>query len=359
MARDNFQDKTEKATPKRRSDARKKGQVAQSREVSSVMILMSALGVFFFAGTWMFWMLSNFMSGVFRNVAQYRITDIPTTGAFLGETFEIVFFVTLPVLLAVLVSGIGSNLAQFGFLFSTEALAPKLSKLDPVNGIKRLVSLKSLVELAKSVVKIGFVGSIAYLLVKSDLERIPMLTHQSVAQIFSFIYDGSFKICFNVCHALILVAALDFAYQRWEHERNLKMTKQEVKDEHKQTEGDSKIKSRIRSMQLEIARRRMMEAVPDADVVITNPTHLAVALKFDPGKMIAPRIVAKGAGYVAERIKALAIENDVPLVENKPLARTLFKMVEIDGIIPENLYRAVAEVLAYVYRLKNAQPGPS
>ena len=228
----------------------------------------------------------------------------------------------------------------------------KLTKLNPVSGLKRLVSLKALVELAKSISKILFIGSIAYLLVKSDMKEFPILMHQEVGQILVFIARVSLKVCFFVCLAMIVLAVLDFIYQRWQHEEDLKMTKQEVKDEQKQTYGDPKVKARIRSVQLEMARRRMMEAVPGADVVITNPTHLALALKFDAREMVAPRILAKGSGHIAERIREIAVEHQIPIVEEKPLAQALFKMVEIGDYIPAELFRAVAEVLAYVYRLK-------
>jgi flagellar biosynthetic protein FlhB len=222
--------------------------------------------------------------------------------------------------------------------------------------LKRLFSLRSLAELVKSIVKILFVAAVAYLMIKQDLDLIPTLTRQSVLDIFVFAARVAFKICFNVCLALVVLAILDFAYQRWEHEKSLRMTKQEVKDENKQTEGDPKIKARIRSIQMETARQRMMAAVPTADVVITNPTHLAVALRFDAARMIAPQVIAKGAGHVAERIKQIAAENDVPLVEDKPLARALYKIVEIGNTIPADLYKAVAEVLAYVYRLRGIRP---
>jgi flagellar biosynthetic protein FlhB len=214
------------------------------------------------------------------------------------------------------------------------------------------VSLKALVELAKSILKLLFIGLIAYILVKSDMDAFPELIHQEVGQILVFIARVALKIAFFVCLAMIVLAVLDFLYQRWQHEKDLRMTKQEVKDEQKQTYGDPKVKSRIRSMQLEMARRRMMEAVPEADVVITNPTHLAIAIKFDAAKMVAPQVLAKGAGHVAQRIKEIAAEHEVPLVENKPLAQALYKMVELGDYIPAELYRAVAEVLAYVYRLK-------
>jgi len=180
----------------------------------------------------------------------------------------------------------------------------------------------------------------------------PELILCSVVDILAFTGWVAFKICLGACVTLIVLAALDYAYQRWEYEKSLRMTKQEVKDEYKQTEGDPNVKARIRSIQLETARRRMMEAVPEADVVITNPTHLAVALRFDAHKMAAPCVVAKGSGYVAERIKQIAEEHHVPIVENKPLARTLVKTVDIGDVIPVELYKAVAQILAYVYRLK-------
>jgi flagellar biosynthetic protein FlhB len=188
--------------------------------------------------------------------------------------------------------------------------------------------------------------------VKSDIKEFPILMHQEVGQILVFIARVSLKVCFFVCLAMIVLAVLDFIYQRWQHAEDLKMTKQEVKDEQKQTYGDPKVKARIRSVQLEMARRRMMEAVPGADVVITNPTHLALALKFDAREMVAPRILAKGSGHIAQRIREIAVEHQIPIVEEKPLAQALFKMVEIGDYIPAELFRAVAEVLAYVYRLK-------
>jgi flagellar biosynthetic protein FlhB len=184
------------------------------------------------------------------------------------------------------------------------------------------------------------------------MKGFPPLMQQGVGEIFLFIARVAFKILFFVCLALIILALLDYIYQRWQFEQSIKMTKQEVKDERKQVEGDPKVKSRIRKAQLEMAARRMMEAVPEADVVITNPVHLAVALKFDASEMVAPTVIAKGAGHIAERIKEVASEHQVPIVEDKPLAQTLFKMVEIGEFIPVELYRAVAEILAYVYRLK-------
>ncbi len=354
MPQEKDQERTEQATPKRRRDARKKGQVAQSREIPSVMVLLSALGVLFFSGTYMFWRLSEFMTSIFQNLGTLELHRA-SVHAFLLEVVHQVFIILMPLMLFVLIAGIGANVLQIGFLFTSEALTPKLSKLNPITGMKKFLSLRSLTELLKSLFKILMVGFISYLMVKGELDTIPSLMQMGVVDILAFIGRVSFKIWLYTCLALILLAALDYAFQRWQHEKDLKMTKQEIKDETKQREGDPAVKARIRSIQLEMAKRRMMEAVPEADVVVTNPTSLAIALKYDAEAMMAPRVMAKGAGFIAERIKKIAMENDVPIMENRPLAQTLFKAAEIGDFIPVNLYRAVAEVLAYVYRLKTEQ----
>jgi len=352
MAETAGQEKTEKATSKKKEDARNKGQVAISREVSSAMVLLASLGFFYFGGSWMFWNLSEIITRVFQNLGTLQFNTINDASVFSLEVLSRLLAILIPLLLPLAIFGLAANILQVGFKFSTEAISPKFNKLNPISGMKRLVSLKAFVELAKSILKLLFIGTIAYILVKSDMEAFPLLIHQEVGQILIFIARVSLKISFFVCLALVVLAVLDFLYQRWQHEKDLKMTKQEVKDEQKQTHGDPKVKGRIRSMQLEMARRRMMEAVPEADVVITNPTHLAIAIKFSAEEMMAPVVLAKGAGHVAQRIKEIAAEHQVPLVEDKPLAQALFKMVELGDYIPAELYRAVAEVLAYVYRLK-------
>ena len=351
MPRRNDQERTEPATPKRREEARKKGQVAQSREVPSVLVLLSALAVFFFSGFHMFQGLLDLMRVLLQNMGTLRLQEGSIT-RFLADILHQVFIIVFPLMLAIAIAGIAANLLQVGFLFTTEPLTPRLSKLNPFNGIKRLVSLRSLTELAKSLLKIVFVGSIAYLMVRGELENIPGLMHMDVRDTLSFLSRVSLKIGFYTCLALIVLAALDYAFQRWQHEKSLRMTKQEVKDELKQREGDPAVRARIRSIQREMAQRRMMESVHDADVIITNPTSLAVALKYDAKHMLAPQVIAKGAGFIAERIKEIAKENGIPVLEHKPLAQTLFKLVEIGGFIPVNLYQAVAEILAFVYRLK-------
>ncbi|MBT8330766.1 MAG: flagellar biosynthesis protein FlhB [Deltaproteobacteria bacterium] len=281
-----------------------------------------------------------------------RINVATDLSALATAMFKKVFLILVPFFVPVVIVALAGNIGQIGFEMHTKPLRPKLSKFNPVAGLKKLVSSKSLVELVKSIFKIVIVGSVAFGVVKKEMTKFPALIQQEVSDILLFIASVAFEIFFYVCLILIILAALDYIYQRWRHEENLKMTKQEVKDERKQSEGDPKIKARIRKVQMEMAARRMMEAVPDADVVITNPVHLAIALKFDSAEMIAPTVVAKGAGPVAQKIKEIARENEVPIVEDKPLAQALHKMVEIGEFIPAELYRAVAEVLAYVYRLK-------
>jgi flagellar biosynthetic protein FlhB len=346
------QERTEKATPKRRQQARRKGQVAQSRELPSVLILMTAMGFFYFAGTWMFWNLSEVVGGIYQQLDTLRFEAVPDVSDLAKAIFSKVLLILVPFFVAVLIAGLGANIGQVGFEMHSEPMRPKLNKFNPISGMKRLVSLKALVELVKSLLKILIIGLIAVGVVKKEMPKFPALMQQEVVDILVYIGKVAFEIFFYVCLVLIILAVLDYVYQRWQHEENLKMTKQEVKDERKQTEGDPKVKGRIRKAQLEMAARRMMAAVPEADVVITNPVHLAVALKFDAEQMVAPTVVAKGAGLVAEKIKEIARDHQVPIVEDKPLAQALHKMVEIGEFIPVELYRAVAEVLAYVYRLK-------
>jgi flagellar biosynthetic protein FlhB len=226
-----------------------------------------------------------------------------------------------------------------------------LSKLNPLSGIKRLFSLRSSVEVLKAVLKVIIVGGMAYATLFKEMDHIPALVELEISQIMTFTGHVALRLGYYTCLVLLVLAGVDYLFQYWQHERDLRMTKQEIKDEHRQQEGDPMVRSRIRAVQREMAQKRMMEAVPDATVVITNPTHLAVALKFDRS-MPAPKVIAKGAGHIAEKIKSIANEHDVPIIEQKPLARALYKNVEIDQYIPADLYHAVAEMLAYVYRLK-------
>lgn len=358
MAGKNDQERTEQPTAKKLQKAREKGQVPKSQEVSSAFIILTGAAVLLAAGPWIFGSLMDLMQGIFQQLGTLN-TQKESIRTLLADLFVRFLIITAPILISVAVVGIAANLAQVGFLFTLEPFSPKLSKFNPITGAKKFVSLRSLMELIKSMLKILYIGGIAWLVLRGEMEALPSLMEMSVGQIVSFIGIVSLKVMFYVSLAMLVLAAIDFTYQRWQHNKDLKMTKQEVKDERKQTEGDPKVKSRIRQVQREMAARRMMAAVPDADVIITNPTHIAIAIKYKSGEMFAPQIVAKGAGLIAERIKGIALENNIPVVENKPLARTLFKTTEINDFVPADLYRAVAEVLAYVYRLKGRhKPNP-
>lgn len=346
------QEKSEQATAKRQEESREKGQVAKSREVVSVTLLVAGLMFFYFGGSTFLLKTMNLMTSGFRIAGQVNLTQ-DTVVALITDNIFSWFSILFPLLIAVVIAAILGNVLQFGFLISTESIEPKLEKISPIKGFKRLFSLRSLAELVKSILKICIIGGIAYIMIRHEFDNLVPLADQSAWGMFSYISNVSFKLLLAMTVMLVFLAALDYAYQRWEFEKGLRMTKQEIRDEYKSTEGDPMIKARIRRIQREMAQKRMMAEVPKADVVITNPTHLAVAIRYDPTQMQAPVVVAKGADLIAEKIRDIARENDVPLVENKPLAQVLYKMVKVNNAVPEDLYRAVAEVLAFVYEQKN------
>lgn len=351
MAEDSFAERTEKATPKRREEARKKGRVARSREIPSAMVLLAGLSALSFSGTFMFHHLRSFMAQSLSRIGTKGLDGalVQSLGyEFVGS----LLFILAPVLAAVTAVSLLSNYIQVGNLFAVELVKPDLARINPAKGLGRLFSRQSLVEFLKSIFKIAIVGLVVYSTLRSEVARILLLTGEDAGGLLHFISSVSFSIFLKAALAILLLAGLDYAFQRWSYEKELRMTKQEMKEEFKQVEGDPLIKSRIRSIQKELARRRMMAEVPKADVVITNPIHLAVALSYRSKEMEAPQVVAKGAGFVAERIKEVARSHEIPLVENKPLAQVLFKTVQIGQTIPVALYQAVADVLAYVYRLK-------
>ncbi len=352
MPEEREQERTEPATPKRRKEARKKGQVAQSKEIPCTLILFSALGFFFFSGSYCVWNIARFMTCFLQDIGTKSELQFSSIYSVMVNTGLQVSKMVIPFMVAVSAAGLIGNVLQIGFFATGEPLSPKLYRLNPLKGMERLLSLRSLAEVVKAVLKIFLIGIITFLTLKNKILSMPDLTQMNVKGILSFWGSVSFRLTLNVCLFLTALAAADYIFQRWQYEKNLRMTKQEVKDELKQREGDPLIKARIRKVQMEMARRRMMEAVKDSDVVITNPTRLAVALKYDPQDMVAPKVVAKGAGFVAEKIREVARKNGVAIVENKALAQAIYKAVEIGSHIPVNLYQAVAEVLAYVYRLK-------
>jgi flagellar biosynthetic protein FlhB len=351
MPEQSYQERTEPATPRRKREAREKGNVARSMEVNSAIVLLAAvIALRFFGGT-----LMNHLMNIARWILS-RVSVIElTTEALPGMVMSGIQFMGLmlgPIILMIMVAGVSASVVQGGFVFAGEPIKPKFSKISPAKGFKRMFSIRSVVEMIKGLIKLLIIGVIGYSTLRGELNSVPYLMDQDVPQIMAFLGNMGFKLMLRASLALLIMAVLDYAYQKFEFEKKLRMTKQEVKEEYKRTEGDPLIKSRIRSIQRERARQRMLSDVPKADVVVTNPVHLAVAIKYDSHKMAAPTVVAKGARLVAEKIKEIAQAHDVPIVENKTLARLLYRTVEIGAQIPFELYKAVAEILAYVYRLK-------
>ncbi|ABA88412.1 flagellar biogenesis protein FlhB [Syntrophotalea carbinolica DSM 2380] len=347
---DSDQERTEQATGKRRADFRQKGQVAQSKEVHTAALMTGTLLLWTFYAP-LFWRtLSDMLHHLWSLAGDFEVTPVSAV-MLLGQLGQKIALLLAPIMLTTLVIGILSSYLQVGWLFTTKPLAPDFSKMNPVPGLAKLISKRSFIEVVKSLLKVFLVGVVAYKVILAEFGQALDLVDMDINDSVVYLARVAARILLRTCGVMILLALLDFLFVRWEMEQKMKMTKQEQKEEHKESEGDPQIKARIRSMQMQAARRRMMAEVPKADVVITNPTHLSVALAYDRSRMSAPQIVAKGADAVAMRIREIAREHKVPLVENKPVARVLFK-VDLGKDVPEEMFQAVAEILAYVYGLK-------
>ena len=343
-------DKRYPATPNRRREARRKGQVVKSVEINTAIVLFGAFLALRFLFVYMFANLKDVVLASFTFIPQQDI-DLTLVLAY-APALIIKFFITIaPILLIIAVMGILVNVVQIGFLTAGETIKPQLSRLNPINGVKRLFSARALIEFLKSLLKITLTAAITYVVIRSSLTRLVYMIAMEPQQGMYVLGQIVFSLITRLCAALGVIAVIDYMYQRWENERSLRMTHQELKEEIIRYEGRPEVKQRIKTLQRQYATRRMMQDISKADVVVTNPTHLAVAIMYNPKKSMAPMVVAKGARRIAERIIAVAKDNGVPVVENKPLAQTLFKMVEIGKIIPVTMYQAVAEVLAYLYRL--------
>ncbi len=351
MAGDSAQEKTEPATPRRKHEAREEGKVSRSQETSSVAILLfGAIAMYFFLpGT--FSKLGELSRQLYANAPSMRFTPENFTALF-TNVMSTYGLAVAPIVVSVGIIAFAIAYMQVGPLLSAKAIEPKMDKLNVVKGMGRLFSAKSLFELFRDMLKLSIIGVVGYFAITSEFEKVIPLADSDVVGILSFIGQAAFRVVIKICLVMIVIAVLDYFYQKYDYEKSLRMSKQEVKEEMKRYEGSPELKGRIRRVQREMAMSRMMEKVPESDVVVTNPTHLAIALKYDADTMSAPTVLAKGQRLIAERIKEIARENDVPIVENKPLARALYKVVDIGMTIPANLYKAVAEVLAYVYRLK-------
>ena len=343
-------EKTEDPTPKRRQDAREEGNVAESQELNTALTLFFSFVILFFV-----------MPGIVKKIMEF-ITKVYTQ--YFGMEFNILnmhnlvieimlFIVRLiaPIFIMVIIIGVLSSILQIGFLFSPKIIQPEFGKLNPIQGVQQMFSKKTLVELVKSVAKIALVVGIAYITIKAVVSEFLLLIYSSLERVIELLGGLSFRLGMRVSLVFLVLGIMDLFYQKWQHEQDLKMSKKEVEEERKQSEGNPEVKQQRSQKQQEMAQERMMQDVPDADVVITNPTHFAVAIKFDIDTMEAPVVLAKGQDELAQRIKELAQENEIEVVEEKPVARALYRMAEIGEEIPAELYQAVAEILAYVYQM--------
>lgn len=345
------QERTEQPTQRKIDKAREEGNVVQSQEIPTVVVLGTAVATLAVVGSWMSGRMGDLMRASFGGFQTAGDISASTVAAFFWPYIVDTLILLTPVLAATAVFGTASYVAQFGFMMSTKAIAPDLQRLNPMSGFKRLFSFKAVFDTLKGTAKVVLIAIVAYLSIRSDWDAFIGLTGAEPASILAFFATAALRLAVRVVLVMAVLAIIDYVYQRWDFMEKHKMTKQEIKDEFKNTEGDPKVKSRIRRLQVEMAQRRMMAEVPKADVVITNPTHYAVALRYDRGKDAAPVVTAKGKNLVAQRIRALAEDNRVPIVERPPLARELYKSCKLGTSVPVHLYQAVAEVLAYVYGL--------
>ncbi|MGR3317829.1 MAG: flagellar biosynthesis protein FlhB [Candidatus Anammoxibacter sp.] len=344
--------KTEQATSKKLSEAKNKGNVGKSTDLSQVVSLFTAFLIINMIGFFIYRNLISNMQTGFTGLVMLDFNINSVSNLFFNNVKDIVIIIS-PIMAGLLFVGLLNSYLQTGFRFTLEPLKPNLSKLNPVTGVKNLFSLKSLVKLIMGIAKVAATGIPAYFLIKHEIAAVQDMSGVGFAGVFVYAWQAIFSITIKILAILFIIAIIDVIYQKWQWKRSLKMSKQEVKDERKQAEGDEEAKRRIKGMQQQMIRKMMMQDVPAADVIVTNPTHYAVALKYDSIGMEAPSVVAKGMNLVAERIKELAKEHDIPVMEDKFLAQTLYKTVDIGQEIPAKLYQAVAKILSYVYNLKS------
>lgn len=345
-------EKTEKATPKKRQDSRKKGQVMKSQDVTSAIVLLTVFLFLFFAASFIRDRFFLFFNQAFTNYIAIETLTIDSAVLIYMDILSTMAWIILPIMVIAMVAAVAGNLLQIGILFTAEPLKFDLKKIDPIKGLKRIFSIRAIVELFKSVLKISFIGSVTFIIVYSNVDKVLALAFKSPWDVLTTTAQLTALMGITASFVLLFISILDYMYQKYDYEKNLRMSKQDIKDEHKNIEGDPIVKSRIKQRQREMAMRRMMQEIPEADVVITNPTHYAIAIKYKDGDMEAPVVVAKGVDFVAQKIKMIAKEHEIMTVENRPLARSLYDQVEIGEAIPEEFFKAVAEILAYVYRIQ-------
>ncbi|TQS75544.1 flagellar biosynthesis protein FlhB [Ornithinibacillus gellani] len=344
-------EKTEKATPKKREDERKKGKVAKSQDVNTAILLLACFMVLMVFAPFMKDGMVSLYYHTFTERINWEVTEHSVHQIFSGAAMDAAKIIA-PIALIAIVAGLASNLMQIGFLFTSEPLKFDLKKIDPIQGAKRIFSIRALVELLKSLLKIVCIGVVTFAVIWIYKDDMMMMAFKSVDSSLAFFGKTMLIMGIAATIALLFLAVFDYAYQRFDYEKNMRMSKQDIRDEHKNIEGDPLIKSKIKEKQRQMAMRRMMSEVPTADVIITNPTHYAIAVKYDEAISSAPYVVAKGVDLTAQKIKEVAKAHQIMTVENRPLARSLYAQVEIGEAIPEQFYQAIAEILAYVYRLE-------
>ena len=351
MAEGSDQERTEEPTQKRLEESKKKGQLARSRELNTAMVLVvAAIGILVFGGYIIDGLLLILEQGF--KIDREHIFDINTTVDKLGALFKHALITLAPLMVLIIFAAFLPPIFIGGITFSPQAMAWKWNKMDPIKGTKRLFGAQGFMELVKALVKFLLIGSIAIFVIYYYANDFMALSAEPLKQALNHLGDFGSKAFLFIASAMLIIAAVDTPFQVWQHKKNLRMTRQETKEEHKQSEGSPEIKSKVRRLQIEMAQRRMMSDVPDADVIVTNPTHYAVALKYDQENMNAPVLVAKGSDLVAMKIRMIGNEHQVPILEIPPLARSLYYFTEIGDPIPKGLYIAVAKVLAYVFNLK-------
>ncbi|WP_026395958.1 flagellar biosynthesis protein FlhB [Acetobacterium malicum] len=348
-------EKTEKATPKKRKDERKKGNTFQSKDVVSVVLLFVAFFVLNLLVPFIYQQIKNIYMAQMKKIVTMDTLTVASANQLFREGAIVFFATVLPVAVIIMIVAIIMSGVQTGFLVTGDALKPKFNRINPLSGIKRMFSLRSIVELLKSLAKVVLIIWIIYAVILSIIPMTPDMLVTKIDANMMFMSDQTMSMVQTVCMIFAVVAILDYAYQRYDYEKKLKMTKQEVKDEYKQTEGNPEIKGKIRQKQREMSMSRMMQMVPQADVIVRNPTHYAVALKYDMDHDVAPLVLAKGKDHIALRIVAVGEESKVLVKENKALARGLYESVEINEYIPAELYKAVAELMAWVYSTKKKE----
>jgi flagellar biosynthesis protein FlhB len=357
MAENDAQERTEQATPKRLEEARKKGQIPRSRDLSTAAVTLVGGAALYLLGGQITGQMAEMMRRSL-SVSRDEATDSSHMLSALGTAAAEGLWLSAPVLLAITLAAIIAPLALGGWSFSGQAMMPQFSRMNPIEGVKRMFALRSLIELAKAMAKFGVVAVVAALVLWNDASMLMALGREPLQQAIGHAVQISGKALLLISAGLLIIAGIDVPYQLWQYAKQMRMSREEIREEYKESEGSPEVKGRIRQLQQQLARQRMMQEVPKADVIVTNPTHFAVALKYDEKRMRAPIVVAKGADEIAAKIREVAGEHKVPIFEAPPLARVLFRNVDIGDEIPAALYVAVAQILTYVFQLKVGQKPP-